>query len=442
MIRRFLLWVLSIVWLIALSGYVIVGAGLVPFHGDESTQIYMGRDFFYVAQVTNYDRLLDTPPINSNPAEQDLRLLNGTLPKYVYGAIAYGMGYTLNTLNEQWDWSADFAYNERTNRIPDDRLLNTARIASSVMLAVAVWGVFWLGKELGGSMWAGVLASALFVLHPDALINGRRAMMEGFMLGFGTLAIMTSVLALRLGYFTFWYRLGLFSGLAVASKHTALFTVAAAFASVPVVAIIQRSPSRQWVGRIIGLIFAAVVAGGIFFGLNPAWWSNPIDTAQDVLQRRTALLEGQTATYGGYENTQEQLMGFLRQSITPTPQYYEVEGWEAYFANDIRTYEASLWAGGGNVWRGLWATGLAFSIVMMITGLRAFRPVYGVLLVWLVAMVVLTLGLTPLEWHRYYLPIVPLYAVLAGGGLMWAINALRHRIQETQTPNDPQTFQL
>jgi len=54
----------------------------------------------------------------------------------------------------------------------------------------------------------------------------------------------------------------------------------------------------------------------------------------------------------------------------------------------------------------------------------------------------LTLGLTPLEWHRYYLPIVPLYAVLAGGGLMWAINALRHRIQETQTPNDPQTFQL
>lgn len=430
--------VLAFVWLCALSLYVLGGVLLAPFHGDESTQIYMGRDFFYMTDASTLERVFysDTPV---SPTEQALRLLNGTLPKMVYGALASALGYTPATLNEQWEWGADFAYNERTNRLPPQDLLTWARVASAFGLVVGVWGLYLLGKNAFGE-WAGILACTLFALHPDVLLNGRRAMMEGFMLGFSVLAVWAGVRALRArAVFGVWQFLGFVSALAVASKHTAAFTVASVFVALALLALFARPfRLRHTIGQAVGLLIAAALAVAGFLALNPAWWSAPLERVQTVLELRQNLLEGQVATFGGYADAQAQAVGFLRQVFTPTPQYYEVEAWASYLDDDIRAYEASLWAGGGDVWRAAWAIGVALGLASLAQTGRTLTSAQWLVVVWLAGMIGLTLGLTPLEWHRYYLPITPVLALIAGHGLVWAVQQLARQRQEARRPNDPQ----
>ena len=38
---------IDILWCLCTTAYILAGIQDVPLHGDESTQIYMGRDFYY-----------------------------------------------------------------------------------------------------------------------------------------------------------------------------------------------------------------------------------------------------------------------------------------------------------------------------------------------------------------------------------------------------------
>jgi hypothetical protein len=90
----------DILWIFALMIYVLAGTRQVPFHGDESTLIMMSRDYYYqfiagnLAQVTYHD-----PPLNAT--EQQLRLLNGTVPKYLIGLAWHVAGFTVDDLNDR-----------------------------------------------------------------------------------------------------------------------------------------------------------------------------------------------------------------------------------------------------------------------------------------------------------------------------------------------------
>ncbi|MEO8397067.1 MAG: hypothetical protein ABI700_29000, partial [Chloroflexota bacterium] len=73
---------LDILWLILLGAFVFA---LMPtFHGDESMQIYMSRD--YATAFIDHDpaALIAEPPyaIDSDPY---LRLINGTVNRYTIG---------------------------------------------------------------------------------------------------------------------------------------------------------------------------------------------------------------------------------------------------------------------------------------------------------------------------------------------------------------------
>ncbi|MBN8619501.1 MAG: hypothetical protein J0L63_11385, partial [Anaerolineae bacterium] len=136
-------------WLVLLIGYVLAGVEVVPFHGDESTQIYMSRDYAYQFIERDYEKLMysDTPV---SPTEQQLRLLNGTVNKYLIGLAWHSSGYTVNDINEQWDWGADWQYNQQNGHAPSADLLQVARWPSALLLAGSVVVMFALGRALGG----------------------------------------------------------------------------------------------------------------------------------------------------------------------------------------------------------------------------------------------------------------------------------------------------
>jgi hypothetical protein len=53
-----MLWIQDGLLLVLLAGYVIAGYRKVPFHGDESMQIYMSRDYYYLVKMHSVSPLL------------------------------------------------------------------------------------------------------------------------------------------------------------------------------------------------------------------------------------------------------------------------------------------------------------------------------------------------------------------------------------------------
>ncbi len=421
---------LSIIWVIVLAGYVLAGTSEAPFHGDESTQIYMSRDYAYQFIDRDYNKLAYNPT-PQNPAEQNLRLINGTINKYLIGFAWHFNGMSISDVNEQWDWGADWNYNQQNGHAPSSALLMAARWPSAILLAAGVAVMFALGRALGGK-WTPFIASLYYALNPALLLNGRRAMMEGSFIFFSLLVVLVGVWLLEKPSLRRAILLGLVSGFALASKHTSIFTVGAVFVAILLHLIYQsvRSEDDYSVVDYVLLPYLAIAAAivfGTFFALNPAWWGDPAGRAQTVLQLRQELLAGQTAAFGGYTHFGDQLAGFLRQSLVVLPQYYEVSSWQSFISDQISRYETSLWrgvsVGGSNVG----ALVLCGIIAAGVWGLFTLRSSKGagettggirwLIGLWGLVIIITTLALTPLEWQRYYLPVYPVIGVLAGLGV-------------------------
>ena len=430
---------LDVLLLLALAVYILAGVPGAPFHGDESTQVFMSRDFAYLFLTGEADRVrFADPPVSAQ--EQELRLLNGVINKYGIGLAWHLAGFTLSDLNEQWDWGADWDYNQTTNHAPSAALLLASRWPSALLLVVGMLAVYGLA-ELAGGRWAARFAAILYALHPALLLNGRRAMMEGSLIAFTALAALLAVYWLRGrdGRAWLWTVLfGLCAGLALASKHTALLAVIPLGAAALGWALVteRKQEGRALAVRCGQMALAVVVAGGVFYALNPAWWGDPLARLPDVLRLRSDLLAGQTAAFGGYGGPIDALAGFLRQSFAPAPQYFEVAGWDVWLAPQIAAYESSLLAGVTAPW--LWAAG---TLVLGGAGLwalwrgRGLPAARWMVAVWLVSALLAALLLTPIEWQRYYLPVYPPLMAVMGVGAGWIAGKVKGQPPTAEVPS-------
>jgi hypothetical protein len=403
-------------WCIALCLYIFAGAALVPFHGDESTLIFMGRDFFYAVNGQSI-ALEDFEKLDGQAAtEQELRLLNGTIAKYLYGAVAYFQGYKPEEINEQWAWGSGWEWNHENGHVPTASLLQAARLVSSGLLAISVLAIFGIGYQVAGRVVA-YFASAILTLNPAVLINGRRAMTESSMLAFSLLAILAALYLLKYRVWWLYLLLALLSGLAMASKHTSIVSIAAIFLACGASFIYQRAGFRA-VGS---LAIAGLLSIGVFYALNPAWWVNPLSAAGTVLELRQKLLAQQVSSFGGYANPSEQAAGFVRETILVVPMYSEVDidGFLSEQVELIAAYEASGLAG-----ISLGIPGALLTCIGILALWRMRNAAAWLIAVWATAMLVLTLFLTPLEWQRYYLPIYPVTSLLAALGLDFALKLI------------------
>jgi 4-amino-4-deoxy-L-arabinose transferase-like glycosyltransferase len=404
-------------WNCLLMLYVVAGAPITPFHGDEATQIYMSRDYAYQFIERKLDLVtFHEPPISAQ--EQHLRLLNGTINKYLIGLAWHAGGFALADINEQWDWGGSWEYNHSTNHAPRPELLDAARLPSALLLALGVPVMFALGWLTGDSMgaWTAGAASLLYALHPALLVNGRRAMMEGSLTFFTLLTVLAGVWWIKRRSWGAALALGLAAGLTVASKHTGVFTLIAVGVGVSLRG--REVGVRGW----LMLLFAAGIAALTFYALNPAWWSDPISRAGDVLRLRQDLLRGQTDAFGGYANTGDALAGFWRQTFTAAPQYYEISAWGDYIGGAIRAYEASIWRGVG-VGAALLAPLTVIGAIFLLRVTE--RPLRLLIGMWALVTLLSALLLTPLEWQRYYLPVYPPLLLLAALGIAGLFTALR-----------------
>ncbi len=416
-------------WLACLALYIVAGAASAPFHGDESTLLLMGLDYHTIFVDGDLDRILFDRTWQVAPYEQHLRLLNGTVSKTIYGWLQALNGIGPRDLNRNWSWELGYDANVARGAVPESELLRQARLASALQLALAA-ALFFQFVRMTTNRPTAYLASALFALHPNMLINGRRAMMEGSHI----LGLMLVLLAAAwLLQERRWWRYGLLgvcAGFAIAAKHpntVICALVLLALARQPTWQLL-RSLGKDWLPslrQLAGVVLAGLITVIVFLLLNPAWWREPLDIAQHVVVQRQQLLQNQVDAFGGYGSFAEQVSGFFEFVFVGARQYFEVAGWANYdvITSQISVYEQS------------WLAGLLFIgesgrlgvVCLLLSVFGAFtlardrdisRDTRWLVLIWIFGSALATLWLTPLPWARYYLALLPALILLVSYALI------------------------
>jgi 4-amino-4-deoxy-L-arabinose transferase-like glycosyltransferase len=486
--RRLLLRLLDAAVVLALAGYVASGRASVPFHGDESTFVWLSRDTHTLVE-TRDPSALALGVARSDPRAVWLRVLNGSLAPLSIGLAWRGAGFSVQDLNGPWQWAvpehgpgAQWRFNvERGNR-PGDALLAAARLPSTLAAAASVALVYALALGLSGSRSAAWLAAGAYASHPAVLLNGRRAMQEGWLLLCSALVVFVAWRAVRAqerpgareGTLGWLVALAAASGLALAAKHSAAVVVGAALLAVLCAPWLRRRAGGPCVppGQLASLAGVGLGALAVFSLLTPVWWSPPRTLAllglaalafglrgawrsrrawlwrgsalaliagallarpelprdaivlpSQLLEARSHLLGRQVASFAGDDSPARRVATLLREAFSAAPQYFEDPAWAdvPQLRAQIEAYGASWLAGrgGGLAWGAPLAALCAAGVVA--AWRRRREPEALLLGAWL-ALPALALLANPLPWQRYYLVIQAPLAVLAGLGAAWLLS--------------------
>jgi len=438
-LRKIPQWI-DVLWVSLLAIYVLAGVTHVPFHGDESTLIYMGRDYYYHFIEGDMSKIQYDETWTINPAEQHLRLLNGTIPKYVFGLITSINGYLFDDINEQWDWSNDYDYNASTGRIPSQELLIPARMGSAIQLALAIT-IFFIIVRLVLNRPSAYLASLYLTLNPAILLNGRRAMMEGSHLLFMMLVLLAGILVIRYRKWWLFILLGILSGLALSAKHPNAVIIALVFVACGSYVVLHglrhfKSQGRATIQFIVGLTLSGILALAVFYATNPSWWGDPFSRANTVLELRNELLDIQIEQFDTYFTASDQINALLNFVFVAQPQYFEVTDWEKFpvITSQIEAYEQTIWTGiaiGGSTIGGIiLAILVGFGILHLAQNTTILPEFRWFILVWGIGIIIITYLLTPLEWQRYYLPIYPFVGLISAYSVIILANILWKRFTQ------------
>ena len=484
---------LDILFLGLLSLYALLGRNAAPFHGDEATFVAMSRDYHKLIYERDcawfsYHELV--------PSQYDhvrlIRLTIGPISYFTIG-LAWDLGgLTVHDLNGFWGWPDDgsantwtYEINRAQGNLPTQQLLRAARTPSTLLLALSVVVVFSIARRLTHSRPAAYAAALIYAMTPAVLVNGQRAMQEGAMLFTTALTALLALAAIeaqreqvkRNPVPVVWYAgLGVTSGLALASKHSSLLIVAAAFLSVFLAPLLpgeerQDGESQFDWRHICALTGAAVAAFAIFCLLVPAWWSwgrlvvlcglsslllslgwartgwriwmvrggaillvasaglmhpNAWSELGDLLRNTVGLRQAigarHAADAGQLHSVSQRLAFLLEQAFWARPQYFEVAAWGEIeeIADQIANYERTALAvhGGEIGWAASLGTIFAAGLWALVIGRFERRGFFLVL--WLLLPALAVLVLNSLPWQRYYLVLHAPVAVVSGIGL-WTI---------------------
>ena len=408
---------------LAIGAYLVAGIYSVAFHADEAGHIHASRltmERIAEGDLEALTRVADANWPDFNLHEAVLALTVAPFHTYVMGGALYAAGLREPDTGRGWTFEVDYAENVQRGHRPAARWLNIARLTSTLLLFFSVFALYGLARTVAGRGVA-IGASLLYASSPLILLHGRRAMLEGPFLFFTLLTLLLAAVMVgrpRQGKAISaadWISLSLASGLCVATKHTGVVFVAAAFAWVGLSQWISetgRARSR-FIAHLAGAGFLAIAVFGM---LSPVLWTHPVERVMDMGRVRVNILDVQVHNHGGrrVRSTGERLEALVRAPYLTPIQSGTVPA-------EDRRYMASFWPGvrlpAPIAWLATLLAGLGLATAIQ----RALRVgerehLYWGVLVWTLASVGLAL-VDPLAWQRYLVPSLPLAYFLTALGV-------------------------
>jgi hypothetical protein len=473
-------WLISAALAVGFLALYLSSLSAVPFHPDESSWLYMSRDFAALAARPNPGAPAWAPG-QPQSLEVQYRLLNAPLTKYLIGLSWWLSGYSAADLKADWVWPQTWDENVATGHLPRPGLLLAGRLPGAVLSALSTVLIFWIGYEAGG-LGMGLAAALLLGLNPLALLHGRRAMAEGTALFFSLLAVWGCLRLARIssysvnewapnnrirGHFYSVIRflfvdgsgkalrtelasaavpalgVGLLLGLAISSKQSALALLPAAGLAVVLPRLRSAAPRISRLQKLaVTWLALALGCGFTFWALNPILYRQPLAVAQAMLQARTDLAQRQTDTNRALfpESVTPDVASRLRAAVLEVylrpPAVWDLPVYldrlapqaEAYFAEPLNRLArlpllGALLAGAG-------VAGAAFSALRLWRE-RLSAATLGEQTVWWWALSTLGLILltTPFDWQRYFMPLVPLACLFAALGIGALVRPVVQRLK-------------
>jgi hypothetical protein len=412
-----------ILLLLTLSVFYFWGLSKVPFHPDESTQLYMSADFEQI--ITNPLAMAweENEPISSISR---YRLLDAPLTRYLLG---FGRTvFSLPSLPSDWDWSASWEENQRNGALPNDRMLLLGRLIIASLFPLGLVLLYRIGIAMDGR-WLGIFTVLLFSSNALILLHTRRAMAEGTLV-FGVILTLYALI--------FADKRPLLVGLAVAIAFNAKQS-AVALLPIGLLAVCWIPEKNMRNFPLLAGNSAKYLAGFALLTalLNPFLWRQPVSAAQEALQLRQDLLERQVADYERLapgqvlESPAERSAVLLAQLFFTPPFFSEVGNyWEftkAAEAQYLLSPSHQLWRNpiSGVILFGLAILGMVVAVrVSFHTGSAKRR----LLLLYLFAFLALAVGIIsmiPLPWQRYSIPLIPIITIFISLGFVWLIKNSR-----------------
>lgn len=412
-----------------ISVFYLAGVSGVPFHPDESTQLFTSGDF---ERFWRNPASLAWPSNATDPVElirERYRLLDAPLTRNL---IAVGRLLANEpALAMDWDWSKSWDENRQAGALPSQTQLMAGRLAIAALFPFSMLLLYFTVRLLAGEF-AGWTASLLLAGNALVLLHTRRSMAEGALLFTTILTLWTMLYAVRRPWLN-----AVPAALAFCAKQSLIALAPVSFLA----ALWPQSPWRLRNYLQAGLAFLGVFALIVAL-LNPFVWKDPIGAARAAVEARQALVAAQTGDRPdqALDTPAMRVVGLLGSLYFTPPMLAEASNYQdetaaadrAYLANPLHSLLRSL-PGGGLL--------LLLGVFGMLAGIvKAVRP-YGTpvhprlmrrrMALMLLATLVQTaalLALVHLPWQRYYVPLVPFSCLWSAYGLDVLTAPLRRRL--------------
>ena len=271
---------LVITSIILISLLFIMGSKNVPFHPDESTQIYMSSD---IETFITDPALVYWSVDKNDDQKQTYRTLDAPITRYVIG-IGRKIA-NLKPLPTDWDWSLSWEDNQESGALPDQKLLFIARLSVLIFFPLTLLGIYECGKMITGSNFWGLITLLLFSSNALVLLHTRRAMSESLLL-FSTVLFILAILKIRKRY----WLLSIPAALAFNTKQLSIPLFIAGLIIFFLQLLSRQSDLRNWIKQFVLYLLLFFI---ITLLLNPFIWQHPYQSILASISNRHTLLQNQ-----------------------------------------------------------------------------------------------------------------------------------------------------
>lgn len=377
----------------------------VPFHPDESTQIFMSRD---VQIFFSQPSLLFYNPAEIENVRQRYRLLDPPLSRWFIG-IAQWI-FTLPPLQSDWDWAKTWQENYEMGALPANDNLFISRFSVSFVFPLLLYVAYRTGERIGGksTAWLNLIFTATNSL---ILLHTRRAMAESLLLFFASLSIYLLIKQKQYAWLI---------AIPVALAFNAKYSAAPLFLAGLICSLLTSTKRRISIRQTLkSVALYSIIFVSITLLLNPVLWSNPFEAIKAAVTERQSLLFAQTQTIGGYNPAQTpqtipaRLLALTAQVFIAPPAIADIGNYLAATEMQTKIYFSRPW---NNLTNGFFIGGFFFalSLIGLIWMIRdawhsrqeLVNPVILLLIAFVLQLAGIVTGL-PLSFQRYYIPLIP-----------------------------------
>ena len=410
-------WLVHLLCLL-LTLFYFWGFDLVPFHPDESTQIYMSEDLF--------DLFRDPLSLSYSPGveltnKMTYRAIDAPLTRYMIGFARF-LSRTPGLVAD-WNWSMAWEQNQASGAYPSSALLNSSRFILTLLIPISLYFFYFSIRKILPQLPA-LFALLYLGLNPLILLHGRRAMAEPVLL-FGITFFLWVITQNQIN--------PILVGIALALTFNAKQT-GAILIPVGIIAVCMTPNDKL---RLKNMLARSAAVLTVFLLstliLNPYYWKSPFNAIQIGIQLRSQVLVLQMADYiqGATPNLISSLFSLVSNLYLSPPAYFETTKYLNPLVGQINIYQGVL----PHIWgRNLISGSLLFTLVLsgLFVVIKRFplisKPKQQKILLWFLTSISLTSGILialPIPWQRYVIPLLPLNAFWFGFALLPLTDALK-----------------